>query len=391
MRISWKTPLTLVLAALGACATVGPPAVGPGAGGAGTYEVYVANESSDLVQRVAFTPGEGVRVVEEVETGVRPADLESPHGMIVSPDGRFWYVTIAHGTPFGTVWKYRAGEAAPVATAQLGRFPASLAITPDGERLFVVNFNLHGDPVASDVSVVDTRVMQEIARIPTCVMPHGSRINEAGTKQYSVCMHSNQVVEIDTESLEVIHRFDVTPGHEAALPLSDLGAGEHAGMPEHVMTGGDAVAVCSPTWVTPGKGSYANEYIYVACNKNAEVLEIRAQGDWKVTRRFPTGKAPYNLAITPNGELLLASLKGEQGVAIIDLEAGREAARVQTTQPITHGVDISPDSRYAFVTNEAVGSTPGTLDVIDLERRERVASAELAYQPGGIAFWRVER
>ena len=55
-----------------------------------------------------------------------------------------------------------------------------------------------------------------------------------------------------------------------------------------------------------------------------------------------------------------------------------------------HGVVASPDGRYAFVSNESVGSVRGTLDVIDLESLEVVATVELEHQSGGIDFWRVE-
>jgi DNA-binding beta-propeller fold protein YncE len=60
-----------------------------------------------------------------------------------------------------------------------------------------------------------------------------------------------------------------------------------------------------------------------------------------------------------------------------------------TTQPITHGVTISPDSRYAFVSNEAIGAVRGTVDVIDLRTKELVASTQVQYQPGGITFWQM--
>ena len=33
---------------------------------------------------------------------------------------------------------------------------------------------------------------------------------------------------------------------------------------------------------------------------------------------------------------------------------------------ITHGVTVSPDNRFAFVTVEGVADDPGTVDVIDL-------------------------
>ena len=158
----------------------------------------------------------------------------------------------------------------------------------------------------------------------------------------------------------------------------DTSMGRMAGM-------GDAV--CSPTWAEPGAGALADRVVYVACNRNDEILEIDA-GDWTVRRRFSTGTAPYNLDVTADGSLLVATLKGEQAVAVISLESGEELARLPTTQPITHGVVTSPDGRYAFVSNEAIGATPGTLDVFDLSALERVATAELRYQPGGIDFWR---
>ena len=57
---------------------------------------------------------------------------------------------------------------------------------------------------------------------------------------------------------------------------------------------------------------------------------------------------------------------------------------------MTHGVAISPDSRYAFVSSEAVGAQPGKVDIYDLGALRQVASVEVGQQAGGIAFWRME-
>ncbi len=386
MRMGSSTGIRRVVGAAALAAVAGCAGRGAGASadapapGAGTYYVYVANESSDLVSRVAFTPGRGARVDGETTVGIMPADIDGPHGMTVSPDRRFWYLTLAHGTPYGSVWKFEAEADTLAGRAELGLFPATMGITPDGQFLFAVNFNLHGDPVPSSVSVVYTPTMTEVARPTTCVMPHGSRVNASGTKHYSACMHSEQLVEIDTRTFEVSKRFSVAPGNEG--PLSPDDTGEHAGH------GTRGAAVCSPTWTEPGAGARADRYVYIACNKNAEVLEVDVR-DWRVSRRFPTGKAPYNLDATPDGRRLVATLKGAQAVAVIDLESGEELARIPTTQPITHGVVVSPDGRYAFISNEAVGSTRSTVDVIDLAGLEVVASAEVAHQAGGIDFWEV--
>lgn len=357
----------LVLAATAAVAQEAP-----------TYRVYVANESSDLVSRVAFTPGQGLTVENEIPVGVMPGDIDGAHGISVSPDGEYWYVTIAHGTPQGYLWKFHAGPDTLAGRAKLGLFPATMGITPDGQFLLAANFNLHGDMVPSDVSVVYTPDMVELAKVETCLMPHGSRVRADGTKQYSACMHSEQLVEIDLATFEVTGRFDLTPGHEMAV---EEGAMTHA-----MAEGGGSV--CSPTWAEPGAGPTANAVVYVACNRNGEILEIETD-PWRVARRFATGQGPYNLEVTPDGSTLLATLKGEQGVAVIDLATGAERGRLDASRPVTHGVVASPDSRYAFVSNEAVGSTPGTLDVIDLERLEVVATIELGHQSGGIDFWRM--
>jgi DNA-binding beta-propeller fold protein YncE len=368
-----------VLAACAGGAGGGMEAALPGAAAApAVYRVYVANESSDVVSRVAFTPGVGARVEARIAVGLKLADIDGPHGLTVSADGRYWYVSLAHGTPFGRVLKYAAGADTLVGRVELGMFPASMAATPDGEYLYVVNFDLHGEMQPSTVSIVHTPTMLEVARPTTCVMPHGSRINAAGTKQYSVCMMSDQLVEIDTGTLEVSARFNLMRGHEGALAVSDVaGHGTHAGGASH--------GPCSPTWAVPGLGRWEG-FVYVPCNAAHEIVEIDVPAG-RVTRRFATGRGPYNVAVTPDGERLLATLKADQGVAIYALESGRELARIATTQPVTHGVVVSPDGRYAFVTNEAVGSTRGTLDVIDLARLQRVATVELDHQPGGIDFW----
>lgn len=394
---AWTGPvlsaITLIVAGCGggAAARQEVTVVSPGGDRVATYRLYVANESSDVVSRVAYRAGEGGWVEEEVPVGIMPGDIDGAHGMTVSPDGQYWYVTIAHGQPYGTVWKFRAGADSLVGRTTLGLFPATMGVTPDGQFLLAVNFNLHGDMVPSDVSVVYTPSMTEVTRLTTCLMPHGSRVNASGTRHYSACMHSDQLVEIDLETLQISRRFSLRPGAEAPLALDDRGEPmAHEGGEMHAAHAGGDAAVCSPTWAEPGEGRWADRYVYVACNRNGEVLEIDVER-WEVTRRFATGRAPYNLEATEDGRYLAATLKGEQAVAFFDLEAGEEVARLPTTQPVTHGVVASPDSRFAFVTNEAVGGTPGTLDVFDLRTLQRVESVELRHQPGGVDFWSVER
>ena len=344
------------------------------------YRLYVANESSDIVSRVVFYPDGGARVEREIPVGIMPADTDGPHGLVVSPDGEHWYVTIAHGTPDGWLWKFRTGADTLVSRTSLGRFPASMGTTPDGRFVLVANFNLHGDMVPSTLSVVFAPDLTEMTRITSCVMPHGSRSNVSGTRHYHVCMHSDQLVEVDLSTFSLSTRFSLAPHGEGLLELEDTGAGMAHDAVEHA---------CSPTWVAPGRASRAERYVYVACNGADEVLEVDVE-EWGISRRFPVGPAPYNLDTSEDGRRLVATLKGEQAVAVIDLESGDTLAELETSRAIPHGVVLSPDGRYAFVTNESVGGLPGTLDVFDLEGLVRVATVELRLQPTGLDLWRVD-
>src|SRR6185503_14831245 len=108
------------------------------------YLVYVLSEAADKISLVRFGP-KGARVEREIVTGEMPVDLDGPHGIALSPDRQFYYVSIAHGRPFGSVWKYSTKDNSLIGKTTLGLFPATLDVTPDGNFLFVVNFNLHGD------------------------------------------------------------------------------------------------------------------------------------------------------------------------------------------------------------------------------------------------------
>src|SRR5437667_12183492 len=151
----------------------------------------------------------------------------------MSPDIKFYSVSHAHRRPFCLVYKYSTKDDSVHGKTTLGYFPATMDITRDGQFIFVVNFNLNGDIVPSSVSVVSTATMTEVARIQTCTMPHGSRLNPQGTKQYSACMMDDMLVEIDTRSLKVARHFVVTKGKEIGMngaPRKDA-AGSMNSMP----------------------------------------------------------------------------------------------------------------------------------------------------------------
>ena len=350
---------------------VGLPVTAAGDPVVNNYYVYVAAESDDAVFLVKFGP-EGGRVVQRIPVGIFPTEIEGPHGVRVAPGGHYWYVSIAHGNPYGYVYKYATSDNAAINDTKVGLFPATMDISSTTGLMFVVNFNLHGDMVPSTVSVIDTSSMTEIAAIEQGIMPHGSRTSPDGKFHYSVGMMSDELYEIDVMKLEVSRK----------LPLVEM-----AGHEGHNMNSGEhQMAVAKPTWVQPHP---TRRLAYVALQGVDQVAEVDLQ-DWKITRRFNTQKGPYNLAVSPNGKLLVATCKPNHSTAVWDLESGRELASVPASRKITHGVTISSDNRFAFVSVEGVGGDPGTVDVIDLQSFEVRASIDIGKQASGIDFWKME-
>ena len=349
---------------------------------ASEYFVYVASEAADTIAVLRFV-GSAFQLQREIPAGLMPVDIDGPHGLGVSPDGRSIFVSLAHGQPNGRVLKYSSDGIAPAGQVTLGMFPASLQVSPSGEFVYVVNFNLHGLPEPSTVSVVHAQSLIEIARIRTCAMPHGSRFSPDGARHYSVCMMSDLLVELDTAALTVRRHFRLSRGAEgggAGLPPASVSA-QHADHGATTTAEQDGVSgPCSPTWAQP---SSDGRLVFVACNGTSEIVEVDADS-WTLRRRLPARPGVYNVAVTRNGRLLVTTNRRDQSVSVVEIATGREVARLATPRRAVHGVVISRDDRYAFVSSEGIAAETGSVIAIDLTSFAIAATAEVAPQAGGI-------
>lgn len=385
---------TLALA-LGLVGLAGPSrAWAQGGGAERAYRFLATAESDDQVVLAEFKPCPagaatagagptecGARILRTYPVGLWPSETEGPHGVVPSADGRAFFVSLAHGKPFGFLQKIDLESGRETGLVQVGMFAATVDLSPVTGLVYVVNFNFE-DPnmEPSSLSIIDGATMAEIARPETCRMPHGSRLNPQGTRHYSGCMMNDLLVEVDARTFAVSRAFRLVAGREGPVelgaPAESAAPGAHEGM------GPEMSNVCSPTWAQP---SADGAKVYVACNKSAEIAEVDV-ASWRMTRRWKTPPAPYNLAVTPDGRLLLATQKGPGTTSVWDVATASLLADLPGTRKIASGIAVSADSRYAFVTLEGIGGDPGTVDVLDLQRLAKVASLELGKQAGGIAM-----
>ncbi|HEV8305890.1 MAG TPA: cytochrome D1 domain-containing protein [Gemmatimonadales bacterium] len=339
------------------------------------YRILVASESGDIVTQLAWD-GTALRTVKVVPVGIMPADIDGPHNVAVSPDGTSWYVTIAHGTPFGSLWKMAADGDTVVAKAPVEMFPTTIGLTPDGALAFVANSDFHGDhPRTNVVTIVQTATMRALTNLPACDMPHGVKVNHAGTVVYVSCMNSDEILEIDRQSFRIVRRHKTGAGSPQAM------AGMHAGTAGATAPGA-AAADCSPTFVSV---SPDDRRLYVACN-HGNTLQVLDAATLDLVKEIPVGTGAYNVEPSADGRWVIVTNKKAQSLSLVDAQALAEVARIPTSKKLPHGVAYAPDGRWAFISVESIGTDPGAVDVIDLTTRARVASAAVPLQPTGITI-----
>jgi YVTN family beta-propeller protein len=243
---------------------------------------------------------------------------------------------------------------------------------------FVANSDFHGDhPRMNVVSIVQTATMTSLTNLPACDMPHGVKSNHAGSFVYVSCMNSDEILEIDRQSLRIKRRHKTGEGMGGGHATSPA-----AGPPMQHGTAAPAAHDCSPTFVSV---SPDDRRLYVACN-HGNTLQVLDAATLDLVQEIPVGAGAYNVEPSADGRWIIVTNKKAQSVSLVDARTLTEVAKIPTSKPLPHGVAYDPGGRWAFISVESIGADPGAVDVIDLSSRTRVASIAVPRQPTGITI-----
>ncbi len=143
---------------------------GPGGAGSGNATtVRVVNLNTNLITGSAITVG------------------RAPAGLALTPNGNFLYVInyVDGNVGTGTVSVVQTSDNTVVRTITGFSGPFAIAITPDGTRAYVTNFGSNNfDPHGSTVSVIDLLSNTIIATINVGIQPAGIAITPDGKYAY---------------------------------------------------------------------------------------------------------------------------------------------------------------------------------------------------------------
>ncbi len=175
---------------------------------------------------------------------------------------------------------------------------------------------------------------------------------------------------------------------EATASLIDLATGEVAAT---VRTGdGPHEAAVSPD----GQLAVASNYgTRDAPGSTLTVIDVRQA---RVVRTIDLGshRRPHGVAWLPDGTRVAVTAEESRALLLVDVTSGAVEAAIGTDQDVSHMVVVSADGERAYVAN--IGS--GSMTAIDLPKRSRLATlptgagAEgIALLPGGRTLWVTNR
>jgi YVTN family beta-propeller protein len=294
--------------------------------------VYVTNEmSGDLT----IIDPEARQVVGRVALGKRP------RGIIASPDGRLLYIALS-GSPVGgpgvdesslpPADKAADGIAVlDIATQRVLRVikgisdPETVAISPDGARLFVASED------TGQLIVIDANNGRVMAQLPVGGEPEGTGVSPDGRIAIATSEADHSATIIDAAALRVLGRVEVgerprnilflggrafIPGEgDASLTAIDPQAARAL---DRTIIAGDNVR---PMGIVAAGGS-----IFLTTGRGGELVRLDPH-NLSVTGRVRVGARPWGVAASPDGRLLFTANGPSNDVAMVDAATLQVVAR----------------------------------------------------------------
>ncbi|MBI2439553.1 MAG: heavy metal translocating P-type ATPase [Candidatus Moranbacteria bacterium] len=338
-------------------------------------KVYVALEGESTV--VVLDP-ETKKMIREIDLTRRMGNEEisfSAHNIQVAPDGQSVWVT------------------------------ANVAMKDEKVSIFrriisVVRADtMKGEMSEKDqVIVIDPKTDTVMKRISLASESHLAHVvmSRFGERAYVAAQASDLVYEIDAKSFKVLREITLPKGsspHGLRLSIDDqtayiafIGGGFWSldiasGTIQKVVSEGKGVqAAVTPDGKWVAASLYDRKSIILMERDTQKIQEISLSKE---------ARGPVQLYPTPDSRFLYVADQGyyfDQPVGKmlykIDI-VGKEVVQTIPVGEAAHGIVVSPDGRFAYVTN-LLG---GDVSVVDTREDREIARITVGKQPNGISFW----
>ncbi|MCS6895446.1 MAG: hypothetical protein NZZ60_04775 [Bacteroidia bacterium] len=299
---------------------------------------FVCASGSDVV---AVFDLDSYHLLRQIPVGIRPGQIESPHYIQISPDRKFFYVTLIAGA---AVEKYRTDNYEKVGRVEVGPDPAHIEFSADGKYAIITHFT---DVAPTKLTLLDAENMRVLDTLhdpfaQILARPHGLWITPDFRYAYVTANAGNYITKVeispDRQRFIDFHQIPLVPG---TLPQIDQRWGPYQILAEP-----------------------SGRYYFVSCDASNEVRVFLRTND-SLVAVLPTAAAP-KLMTYQDGLLFVACLKAQapllQGdklgaVAVIDAERLRVLTHIYGAGHLPRGIGTDPIRKKLFISYENTAGT----------------------------------
>jgi YVTN family beta-propeller protein len=301
--------------------------------------------------------GDNVDVIDPLTNKVvlKVNDIEVPHGVTFSPDGKRAYISCE---PERTLITVDTKTGKHLASVPLSGLPNNIAISKDGKRVFV---SIRQQPGAVDV--IDTASMQNIRSIKVKGGVHNTYVTPDGKHVLAGSIVGKMLTVINPESLEIEREmpfdlgvrpiaFERAPDGSTSRIFVQL-SGYNGFAVVDFKTHKELARINNPDQPSGGhtEGGAPSHGIMVSPDNKtlwvdsspANAVFIYSLPDLKVLGYVKTGEVPDWITMTPDGKTVYIANSGSNSVSAIDTATRKEIARIPVGEvPKRNGTVVMP-------------------------------------------------
>jgi YVTN family beta-propeller protein len=273
---------------------------------------------SALAQETATNPARAIRTL--LLTLIAGFGALSPTAAQVAGNVAPQPVIVYVANAAGGITEINSSNNSAIATAPFPNNGSTLAVTPDGTRLYVSNRDV------GEVRVFDTRT-----NVPLVVIPVGN----AGENVGIAVSPNGQLVYVANQFSGTVTVIDAATNHVV----------------QTIFTGAE------PIWITfsaDGSGAYVS-------NQVSGTVSVVATASGSVINTIGGFSCPFHSKLTHDGSKLLVSSQCDNSLKVVNLSTNTVVNSIPTG-PNPRGIALTPDGRRAYVADWF----SNTVDVIDV-------------------------
>ena len=245
-----------------------------------------------------------------------PGNGSSPFGIAASPS-----ITYIGLSGLDQLNFYQTSNRLLLATVDVGDNPKGVAVTPDGESIYVANYS------DNTVSVVSRLSQTVVATIPVETGPYGIDVTPDGAQVY--------VTNLIDDSVSVIRTSDNTV--LTSIPLNQPSPGSLAVSPD-------------------------GQHVYAA-HINPGLVSVIRTVDNTLIHEIPDVASASMIAFTPDGAHAYISNRDANTVSVIQT-SDHSVSQVISDIDSAYGIAVTPDGRFVYAVSADNGASGGKIYVI---------------------------